>query len=283
MFNKETKICFIGSGWIGQNLYNNFKERGFNNLLQYSLDPKFISNKELVKDYEIVFICVPTPTTPFGFQYQAVVEALSLCAPKTVVAIKSTLLPDINAKLQDTFKDLIIFQCPEFLSRPTAKLDTDSPERNLIGVSDMNNKELIAIAEDLLSILPVAKYNKIMNYNEAVLTKYASNCFFYAKNMFFNTLYDVAMFAKCDWDILHEAILADSRITSVHTNPIDENGQRGAGGGCLIKDEPAFREYVQKLGDTDKTYILQANEQFNLKLLRSTGKDLDIVKEVYGE
>ena len=56
-------IGFIGQGWIGKNYADDFEERGFE-VVRYGLEPEFAENKDRIKDCDIVFVAVPTPTRP---------------------------------------------------------------------------------------------------------------------------------------------------------------------------------------------------------------------------
>ena len=59
-------IGFIGQGFIGKNYADDFERRGFS-VTRYSLEEPYRGNKEKIKECDIVFIAVPTPTTPEGF------------------------------------------------------------------------------------------------------------------------------------------------------------------------------------------------------------------------
>jgi len=56
-------IGFIGQGWIGKNYADDFEKRGYETV-RYSLEKPYVDNKEKIKDCDLVFIAVPTPTTP---------------------------------------------------------------------------------------------------------------------------------------------------------------------------------------------------------------------------
>ena len=59
-------IGFIGQGWIGKHYADEFQARMYD-VIRYSLEEPYIQNKERIKECEVVFIAVPTPTTPEGF------------------------------------------------------------------------------------------------------------------------------------------------------------------------------------------------------------------------
>jgi UDP-glucose 6-dehydrogenase len=115
------KIGFIGQGWIGKNYADNYEERGYE-VVRYSLEEKFIHNKDKVGLCDIVIIAVPTPTTTSGFDYSIVEEGIKLCSDQSLIVVKSTMLPGTTLKLQEKFPGKTVFCSPEFLSERTAAL-----------------------------------------------------------------------------------------------------------------------------------------------------------------
>jgi len=281
---KEQYIGFIGQGFIGGNLANNFESRGFKNLVRYSLESKYIGNKSKLSKCWVIFLAVPTPTENEKFNDKILWKAMKNTYPGQVVVIKSTVPPDIIRDIQYEFDSRIIVLCPEFLSEDTAVEDTDKPERNIFGVRDPLDDYLIGKVADLKIVMPEALNNYICSYEEASLAKYAGNCFFYVKNMFFNIIKDLSDSYGCDWEVLHNMIMGDKRIHPIHTNPIDKGG-RGAAGHCLIKDFVSLRNMVDdKLeGDIPAGKIFRSNESKNKELLKSTNKDINLLQGVYGD
>ena len=133
---KEYKIGFIGQGFIGGNLANNFEERGFENLVRFDKE-KYAHNRKEIGTCEFVFVAVPTPTTPDGFDDSILKEVAAIPGDGAVVVIKSTVFPDTMRWLEERHPRKIFIHCPEFLSEDTAKRDTDFPERNIVGIGDM--------------------------------------------------------------------------------------------------------------------------------------------------
>ena len=76
---EKQKIGFIGQGWIGKNYADNFEERGFT-VIRYALEEPYNGNKDKIKDCDIIFIAVPTPSTPQGFDDSIVRQAVALAA-----------------------------------------------------------------------------------------------------------------------------------------------------------------------------------------------------------
>jgi UDP-glucose 6-dehydrogenase len=152
----KERIGFIGQGWIGKNYADNYEERGYETV-RYSLDPKHLANKDKIKDCDIVIIAVPTPTTPDGFDFSIVEEGITLCDEKSIIVIKSTLLPGTTEKLQKKYPNKTIFCSPEFLSERTAALDVQRPHAHVIGIAQKSEINF-ANAQKVMSTFPFAPH-----------------------------------------------------------------------------------------------------------------------------
>lgn len=275
------KIGFIGQGYIGKNYADDFEARGFE-VIRYSLEEPYIANKGRIKECDVVFIAVPTPTTPDGYDDSLVRGAIQLLKKGAVAVIKSTLLPGTTESIQKQYPDIYVMHSPEFLTRHTAAYDAAHPDRNIIGYST-DSEEHRKKADEVMAILPDAPFKAVCKAIDAELVKYGGNCFFYFKNIFFNLHHDLVKSLGGDWAKVREMITNDSRIHPVHTEPVNKGG-RGAGGDCLIKDFEAFkRMYDENVGNPFGSGILENLVHKNIYLLASSGKDLDLLRGVYGE
>ncbi len=277
----KQKIGFIGQGWIGKNYADNFEQRGFE-VVRYALEEPYVQNKEKIKDCDMVFIAVPTPSTPKGFDDSIVRGAVKLVGPGKIVIIKSTIVPRTTFSIQEENPDIFVLHSPEFLSEVTAAYDAANPDRNIIGLPVMNetyqNK-----AKEVLQVLPKANFNKIMKAEEAEMVKYFGNCWFYVKVVFANIFYDLVDRRGLDWAKIKEAVSADPRIGKSHLDPVHKSG-RGAGGHCFIKDFHAFfRVYEKYVGDEIGLKVLKSIERKNNELLIKSRKDVNLLRGVYGE
>ena len=280
MINKKSKIGFIGQGYVGKNYADNFEERGFD-VVRYSLEKKYIKNKDKIKECDVVFVAVPTPTTPQGHKNNLVEEVISLVGKGKVAVIKSTVIPGTTEKIQKRYKDKIILHSPEFLTEKTARQDVDNPSRNIVGWVKPAHKKY---AQAVLNILPFAPFEDVVPARVSELIKYVSNVFYYIKVVYANMIYDLCQKMDIDYNLVKRAVSADPRIGPSHLQISHKKG-RGAAGHCLLKDFSAFLDFYKKVLPKDK-YTRQALKYFqdkNLNLLISTKKDLDIVKEVFGK
>ena len=282
----KIKLGFIGQGFVGNNMATDFVERGFE-VVRYSLEQEYISNKDFIKDCEVVFIAVPTPTTPEGFNDSILRnEIKNLVGKGKTAVIKSTVLPGTTESIQKENPDIFVLHSPEFLKEVTAKEDTKYPERNLIGIT-IDTPEYRAKAELVLSLLPKAPYERIFLSKETELIKYIGNNFLYMKIIFMNLMYDLGDKIGADWQNIAEAVSEDSRIGKSHMLPVHASGLsnkvgRGAGGHCFPKDfEALLQFYRDTVKDENGLKVLESIRDKNVELMKSTGKDAEILKGVY--
>ncbi len=279
-------IGFIGQGFIGKNYADDFEKRGYE-VVRYAKEEPYFDNKDRIKDCDFVFIAVPTPTTPHGFNFDILKSVLSLIGAGKTAIIKSTILPGTCEALQKMFPEISVFHSPEFLTEKNAAYDAANPTRNIIGILE-DNKENRAKAEEVLAILPSSPLNLICLAKEAELIKYASNGFLFLKIVYANILYDLAMKEGSEWEIIKNGMAADPRRGKSHLDPVqasssDKKPGRGAGGHCFVKDFSALIEYVNKLQPDSLSHnFLKSAQDKNLELLTSSAKDPEVLKEVFG-
>jgi UDPglucose 6-dehydrogenase len=275
------KIGFIGQGWIGKNYSDDFEKRGFN-LVRYSLDVSHLPNREAIGTCDIVFIAVPTPTTPDGANVNSIRDVLPLVGKGMIAVIKSTISPGTTVALQHEFPNIFIVHSPEFLVEKTAAYDAAHPNRNIIGIP-VQSAQFLEKAKLVLSVLPKAPFESIMKSNDAEFVKYAGNCFLYTKVMYMNLLYDLIQSMNGDWESIRNAFVNDPRIGESHSQPVNDGG-RGAGGHCFIKDFEAFRQMYDKyVDDATGSDLMKALAYKNMQLLVDSHKDIDLLKGVYGD
>jgi nucleotide sugar dehydrogenase len=275
------RIGFIGQGWIGKHYADDFEARRYD-VVRYALEAQYLENKEAIKQCGIVFVAVPTPTTKDGFDISYVRDALTSVAPHSSVIIKSTMVPGTTESLQKENPQIYLFHSPEFLVEKTAAYDAAHPNRNIVGIP-IDNPIYRAKAENILKILPDAPYEHIMHSKDAEFVKYAGNCFLFTKVIYMNLLYDLVAATGGDWQSIRDALVHDPRIGLSHTEP-EQDGGRGAGGHCFIKDFEAFREtYDAYVHDGFGSNVLKSLAEKNIHLLKNSGKDVDLLLEVYGD
>ncbi len=275
------KVGFVGQGYIGKNYADDFENRGYE-VVRYSLDAEYMCNKDRIKTCDVVFVAVPTPSTPHGFDYRIVQDVLGLVGDGKIAVIKSTLLPGTTKKLQAMYPSIVLLFSPEFLCEATAAHDAANPMFNIIGVPSDSAGHRTA-GELIMQILPQSSHSFIVSTEAAELFKYTHNIHGFMRVVFSNIFYDIAQTLDVEWMQVEEIMNIDPMMSPYYNSPIHKSG-RGAGGNCFIKDMSAFTRMYEELHSDDLKGIavLQALEKKNLELLAITNKSQDLVKGVYG-
>lgn len=284
---QKPRIGYVGQGFIGKNYADDLQNRGYE-VVRYALEEPYRANKEKIRDCDIVFIAVPTPTTPDGFDVSIVREAIGLVGDGKTAVIKSTVLPGMTVKLQAEFPRVFVMHSPEFLREATAAYDASHPDRNIMGIPS-ETPEMQERAKRVLAVLPAAPFELVCTSLEAEFIKYAGNSWLYLKVVYINMLYDLVKKLGADYDTVRDGLAADPRVGRSHLDPLHQSGHggkpgRGAGGHCLIKDFEVLRRlYSETVSDKYGAHVLDTIAAKNLNLLIESEKDIDLVQGVYGK
>ncbi|MBI4088132.1 hypothetical protein HY418_01990, partial [Candidatus Kaiserbacteria bacterium] len=284
---KKLLIGYVGQGFIGKNYADDMERRGIR-LVRYALEEPYRANKDKIRDCDIVFIAVPTPTTPEKFDDSIVRAALALVGKGKTAVVKSTLIPFSTTTFQKDFPDIYVMHSPEFLREATAAYDASHPDRNIIGIPE-DTPEFKKRAQEVLRVLPSAPFELVCSSLEAELVKYAGNSWLYVKVIYVNMLYDLAQRLGARYEVVRDALAADPRIGRSHLDPVHQSGHggpagRGAGGHCLIKDFEALRRlYEEKVPDEYGARVFDTIAAKNIELLFTSKKDIDLLEGVYGK
>jgi len=262
----ELTIGIMGVGMVGGALKDYFEKKGKKigeNLFLYDPFKGFDSAEELNKA-DVIFICVPTPYLKDGegFDLSYVEDAFSKITGEKIVVIKSTALPGTTEKMQAKYPQHKVLFNPEFLTELTAEQDMSYPDRQIIGATEQS----LNVAKDIMMLLPLAPYEKIMPSTEAEMVKYFGNNWFAVKVAFANQMYDICSKLGINYDIVMEAASADKRIGPSHLAALHK-GYRGYGGKCLVKDIRAFIQFGDSLGIDLKLH--KATEAVNNDLMKA--------------
>ncbi|TSC95195.1 MAG: UDPglucose 6-dehydrogenase [Parcubacteria group bacterium Licking1014_1] len=262
-FLKDLKLGIMGVGMVGSALKRCFEKRGIK-LFIYDKGQN-LGSMDDVNQADIIFICVPTPFDKNGgFDLSYVKEVCGNIKGEKIIVIKSTVLPGTTEGLQKNYPQHKFLFNPEFLTELTADQDMDYPDRQIVGFT----KESFNIAADLLLILPLAPFEKIMPATEAEIVKYFGNTWFAAKVAFANQMYDLCQKIGADYDIIAESAAVDKRIGRSHLD-VWHKGYRGYGGKCIPKDIKALIQFASANG-VDLT-LHKTVEEINNKLMKDQG------------
>jgi len=203
-----------------------------------------------IKDSEVIFICVGTPSRDDGSADLSHVEKVSRVIAEhmdsyKLVVEKSTVPVETSDWIKKTIKTFKKNGCefdvasnPEFLREGSAVEDFMNPDRIVIGVGSKK-------AEDLLKELysPIETKIVVTDINGAEIIKHASNSFLATKISFINAVSFLCEKTGADINAVAEGIGLDSRI-----NKHFLRAGAGFGGSCFPKDLKAFIHISEKLG-----------------------------------
>lgn len=238
------KIGIIGWGVVGSATGEGLRMLG-NEIKCH--DPKFGTTIDVIKDTEIVFVCVPTPEStqkPGECDVsiiKEIVQELDTLQYTGVIAIKSTCIPGTTQNLINQYQNKNICFVPEFLKERTALQDFVS-NHELLAVGCASDRAWHRVCE-AHSWLP--KNTVKMTPTEAEILKYYSNTYNALRVTFANVMYEVCDQLNSNYSKVLDTFLL--RNTNNSDYLICEPDLRGYGGMCLPKDTRAMAELCRRL------------------------------------
>ena len=276
------KLCMIGTGYVGLvsgvcfsdlgndvicvdkdqdkiNLLKNGKvpiyEPGLSELVTKNFKNKRLSFssdlKTSVKNSDIIFICVGTPTKKGGSsadlsQIYNVAKELRLSSNKFKIIITKSTVPvttgDVIEKIlskKNKKKNFSVVSNPEFLREGEAIRDFIYPDRIVVGSNDKKSNRIL---KNLYSPL-ISKGAKYLNTSRraAELIKYASNAFLATKITFINEIANLCEKTGINVEDISIGMGLDKRIGSrfLRAGP-------AYGGSCFPKDTKAIISTAKK-------------------------------------
>jgi UDPglucose 6-dehydrogenase len=218
--------------------------------------------KAAVRDAEVVFLCVGTPSRPDGtvdMSYlegagKEVCDALAEHSNDYLVTIivKSTVPAGTNRKLYNFLKTqtkayVQVVSNPEFLREGSAVQDFLEPDRIVVGGESPEAFRMMRRLYD-----PIVKREEAfmtMNWESAELTKYAANAMLAARISFMNEMTILCEGYGADIEDIRKGIGSDFRI-----GPAFLKAGCGYGGSCFPKDVSAL-EHISKVVGHDSLFV----------------------------
>lgn len=283
-------ITIIGAGVIGSATGKGFNKLGHdvtfydisNTALSRLNAEGFVTKNNLIeamKESDISFVCVNTPTLNSGYQDLSQVEsvvhsigdALNHIDKGQLIVFRSTTLPGTMRKIvlplldESCIKkrglDYNVCYNPEFLRQETALEDFFNPDRVIIG-------EDLKYSSTLLEQIYKPLSDKIIktDLDSAEMIKYVSNCFLALKISFFNEVGLVCKKANIDDDIVNHAVSLDRRIGKYGTK-----AGYPFGGACFPKDTKAFATFIAESGLNNDLLkkVIQINDEIGEIILKN--------------
>lgn len=228
-----------------------FFEPGLSELLTQALASGRLqfttSNQEAMKNAEVVFCCVNTPTKADGATDLTTVMAVAQDfarhrAPNSVFVIKSTVPAGTAAQVRQLIRnDARIVSNPEFLAESTAIRDTLTPSRIVIGANEPEALELVMRVYEPITAMGAKVFT--CDCATAEVIKTASNSFLATRISFMNEIANYCNKVGADPVGVAEGMGFDPRIGSIKPGV-------GYGGGCFPKDVQALLGEGERAGSS---------------------------------
>jgi UDPglucose 6-dehydrogenase len=314
MKNTINNVGIVGQGFVGKAITEKFKET--NTVFAYDLDEskrgvftgkearydKELNLTTLVKNSDVVFVCVPTPMFKSGKCDVSIVndvisdlnEISAELDKDTLVVIKSTVPPGTTESFNKTYSRVGVSFSPEFLTEANSVEDFKNQTRIILGIDWLEYvKPLTSLFE---TAFPEAKI-AVLNTVEAELSKYVTNLFLATKVSFFNDMYklteainrDKTISHDINFDLVTSAALLDPRIGKSHYMVPGPDGDFGYGGICLPKDLAAMLAIADELktavptllGASTTNSIVRKNRDWELMEGRavSSNDEIEFINE----
>jgi nucleotide sugar dehydrogenase len=253
---KKIKIGVIGNGFVGGAIVRGFST--YCDVRVYDNNPKKSMHSLLhTLQSDFVFVCLPTPMTDAegGEANLSILKDFfrdiesfgQQIKHNPVYVIKSTVPVGTTQQIAKENRMRNILHYPEFLTARTADLDYISASRHIIGQLENADEPADRLHELLKERFPGSRILRT-DSNESEMIKYASNCFFATKVMFFNEMRLLSDELNMEWDTVLEGVISDGRIGQSHHQVPGHDGDYGFGGTCFPKDINAMIRTMEKYG-----------------------------------
>jgi nucleotide sugar dehydrogenase len=223
-----------------------------------------------------VFVCVPTPMNQDGSCNTDIVESvvanIDLASTqqnkKTVVVVKSTVVPGTCERLSKKYTNCYICFNPEFLTEKNAVQDFKNQNRIIIGGPQEGIDVVKEVYQASFPNVPIM----LTNSTSAEMVKYVTNCFLATKVSFANEIYQICDKLNINYSDMIELAKLDKRLGESHwqvPGPMpssDGSGKLlpGYSGSCFCKDINALISMSSELGVDPK--VMKAGWEKNLEV-----------------
>ena len=238
------------------------------------------NNIKDLKDTEIIFICVGTPSKEEGsidltYLNQSAEDILKILDNYKVIVVKSTVVPgtteSLISVLKKSGKEFGLGMNPEFLKEGCALKDFLKPDRIVVGSYDEKSKNILA---ELYKDFNCPKI--FTDLKTAEMIKYASNSFLATKISFINEIGNICKKLGIDVYEVGEGIGYDKRIGKEFLN-----AGIGFGGSCFPKDVKGLIAKSNEIGYKPKILeeVIRLNENQPLKIIEFLKKNISDLNE----
>lgn len=243
------EILIVGYGIVGKNMHQLFPGADLHDPFQG------LQAREI--DYDLAFICVPTPMDIDGSCDTSIVRTAVRETRAKCICIKSTIPPGTTDWLRETENKPCVFS-PEYYGETVS---ANAPDYDFLIVGGPRELRRYVV-EAYKQVYPGELKVFLTDARTAELTKYMENAFLATKVTFCQEFYRIAQAYGIDYDELREMFLADPRVGRSHTWVFKDQPYYDSK--CLNKDVPALVRLSQGVGYNPKLIkqVIASNAEF---------------------
>lgn len=251
-------VGIAGLGPLGEVVRDYFEQSG---ALARAVHVQQGTGAALINDADVVFICAPPVYRPrIGLDDSELEATVSALDGSKVIVIMSALQPGMTEAYQSRYPQHCFLVNPPFSRQAHLRDDFLRPDQQIVGYTAQSRH----LAESIVSLLPIAAYTQIVPAREAEMTKLMTSTFLALKVIFANEVFDVCSALDVDYEVVREAVAADTRIGASHLDVLG-GGYRGYGGAGLPRDVKSLLELGGRLGVPLR--VLSTADQVNASFL----------------
>lgn len=272
---KKACVGVIGQGFVGGAMRQYFEHHKMRVIAYDKYKTQFGPLSQVIKEADVVFVCVPTPMRETGECYTGIVQdvladviaqAQEVGRPldSFVVCLKSTVPPGFTDKMRELYKLRLVFS-PEFLTEKNAVNDMLTSNRIVVG-GPPNDVAVV------LRYFFEADQDRIeqeecvlvqCGSSEAEMSKLFANGLLFTKVVFSNEIYRICEKLGISYDEVAFLTKLDPRIGGSHMQVPGHDGDFGAGGHCFPKDMNDLKFVAGQLGTGQKMFsaVLERNAE----------------------
>jgi len=272
----NVNIGVIGGGFVGK--ATALFECPMNNVVIYDTDkskcyPDESVTMESLKDRDVIFIAVPTPSKDNGECYTGIVESVINNLREVVNEKKTHIVVRSTVPVGFSRENNVMFM-PEFLTEKKWREDFIGCRNwvigTLMGQYDKNAKFMNLMNKMIYNsnFANVIKHNSMsfIDTSEAEAVKYFRNNFLSTKVGVFNEFSSFCDAKGLNYGRISRIVTLDKRIGEDHTMVPGHDGKKGFGGTCLPKDLNSM--IFQMEGTGLEAPILKAVKRRNIEIDR---------------
>lgn len=272
---KRCTVGVVGHGYVGQAV-SAFFERACRVLIHDRAKPQLQTLTDIVRNAEVIFICVPTPMRQDGQCHTAIVESVIDDIERTatevgrppdafVLVIKSTVRPGFTEEMQGSHLNMRILFSPEFLTEKSSIEDFKNTNRVILGGEE---EDAAIVFKYFQGVIPERVENDetvLLQCNPTVaeMAKLYTNGILATKVMFSNEMYLMSEKLGIEYDEVRFLACLDPRVGDSHTRVPGHDGHFGVGGSCFPKDINNLRYTASELGVLERifTAVIERNNE----------------------